>query len=90
MKIRPGLVVSIDSETIYVICKITKTDRSDRFPGEWVPLGSQLQSEMGLHEGSFIDISNIKQIPRSLIRGKMGEYPEWEDFYEKYKEYIPD
>ncbi|MDA3821376.1 MAG: type II toxin-antitoxin system PemK/MazF family toxin [Bacteroidales bacterium] len=88
-KLRPGLVIGIDSETIYVVSKITSKDRSKNYPGEIIPAGSELQKIMGLDQESFINMGNIKRLPKTMIKDKIGVYELWEDFEEKFKEYIP-
>ena len=87
-KIRPVLVLSIESETLVKVSKITKTNYSKKYRGVWIEHDSSVGKEMGLNCDSFIDLDTIVIIPTSNIIGlksPVGEYHELDELLRKFR-----
>lgn len=86
-KVRPALVLSDEGGGKYRICKITKTNRTGKHPGDWVVAASIVGREMGLNEDSFIDLKRLITVPNSFIVHKIsptGEYTELNELLKKF------
>lgn len=86
-KPRPVLILEIESDQLYKYAMITGTNRTGECKGEWVSEVSSLGMSMGLDKASFINLDNIKSIPRSLIealKSPQGIYPEFDDFIDRH------
>ncbi len=86
-KPRPVLILEIESDQFYKCAMITGTNRTGECNGEWVSQVSSLGRSMGLDKSSFINLGNIKSIPRSLIealKSPMGVYPDFDDFMARH------
>ena len=87
-KPRPVLILDIESDQLYKCCMITSTDRTGKCKGEWILKDSTLGKALGLDRNSFINLDNIKLIPRSLVealKSPQGEYPDFDDFLQRHR-----
>ncbi len=79
-KIRPVLLLEVIKHevSLYKVCQITKTDRSDKFIGSWIDDETKL-SVLGLKENSFINLQNVLYTTKPYIIKKIGTHPDLEN-----------
>lgn len=83
-KLRPAMVVSMEENNQYSIAKITKTDLTGKFKGEWIEFNSFHYKAMRLDFPSFIKLEALILIPRSSIVKRIGKYPNIEKLLHKH------
>jgi hypothetical protein len=86
MKPRPVLVLTIESDTVYKVLKITKTNRTGELAGDWILKTSPRGKAMGLRADSFLNKSTIIDLRASLIVKRdspWGEDPNIDDVLEE-------
>ena len=72
---RPGLILSLLADGRYRIVKITKVNKSDKYPGLWIKMNSSEGRAMRLSYDSFINLSRIAVVPEFGIRRYLGHCP---------------
>lgn len=73
--LRPALVMRAYPPDKYALAQITSTDRSDKLQGKWIPMASKLGTEMKLRSDSFINLSNILEVPEYAIHRFLSRCP---------------
>jgi len=86
-KIRPALVVYEDSTNEYLVCQITRKNKSNTNDGYWVAKDSKNGRAMGLETDSFLnlEVSIILRADFFFIK-RIGHCPQ--KILEKVEEYF--
>ena len=75
-KLRPALILQVlQPGAVFKIAQITTTNRSHELCGIWVDDKSKEFRAMGLKSSSFVNLSNLKTVPFSLIHKLIGKCP---------------
>ena len=74
--VRPALVMRVINNWIsYKLAQITSTDRRDKLCGAWIKQKSNEGMKMRLRNDSFINLSNILEVPAFGISRLLGNCP---------------
>jgi mRNA-degrading endonuclease toxin of MazEF toxin-antitoxin module len=81
---RPAVIIRNQTAEDYYICKVTTTDRSNRYVGRWILSGSPEGIKMGIPQNSFVNYENRTYLYHKFIYRKIGTYP----FIEELENYL--
>ena len=81
-KIRPAVIIREEYTDEYLICQITKNNRSDKLRGFWILQDSDDGRKMGIREDSFVNADNTICLKAFMFNGKIGYFPYIEELEE--------
>ncbi|MFN8886656.1 MAG: type II toxin-antitoxin system PemK/MazF family toxin, partial [Cyclobacteriaceae bacterium] len=81
---RPALVMKVTNAGLsYMLAQITSTNRTDSLTGFWIEVTSKKWSSMGLKNDSFINLSNILEVPSFGIIRLLGTCEQMQEIENK-------
>jgi hypothetical protein len=75
VKLRPCVILDMVPPDDYLLICVTGTDWTGTSRGFWIKENTKAFSLMRLIKPSFINIDDIKKLPKSVIRNKKGYCP---------------
>ena len=79
-KLRPALIIDVSQTntgvSVYNVCQITHTDRSNQHKGIWFQVGQKFFIKTGLSQNSFFNVTNRIDITEYFIKQKIGYFVE--------------
>lgn len=74
-KHRPAVVIREEYADEYLICQITKKNRSDKLRGFWILMDSEDGREMGIKTDSFVNADNTICLEILMFHKTIGRFP---------------
>ena len=74
-KIRPAVVIREEYADEYLICQITKSNRSDKLQGFWILMDSEEGKKMGIKFDSFVNADHTVILKSFMFNSRIGYFP---------------